>query len=200
MNSLIATAISVDGKRKVEIHIDEDCGSPREWDNLGVMCCWHKRYSLGDADSTSDFDIDEYDSFDAMIEGEFGEKDVVLPLYMYDHSGITISTSPFGCGWDSGQLGFIYVRAETIKKEYGDLSDESLRKAKAVLQAEVEEYDQYVRGNCYGYLEMTKSDKCECCGHWDWEDGDSCWGFIGDWESIFKNEIDGFESMKLSYE
>jgi hypothetical protein len=32
---------------------------------------------------------------------------VILPLYLYDHSGITMSCGPFSCPWDSGQVGII---------------------------------------------------------------------------------------------
>ena len=30
---------------------------------------------------------------------------VFLPLYLFDHSGITMNTSGFSCPWDSGQVG-----------------------------------------------------------------------------------------------
>ena len=28
-----------------EEHLDD---SPRDWDNMGTMVCWHSRYTLGD--------------------------------------------------------------------------------------------------------------------------------------------------------
>jgi hypothetical protein len=31
----------------VEQYFDE-VDSPRDWDNLGTMACWHRRYNLGD--------------------------------------------------------------------------------------------------------------------------------------------------------
>ena len=48
-------------------------------------------------------------------------KDIVfyLPLYLYDHSGITMNTGGFSCSWDSGQMGWIYATKEDIQKEYG---------------------------------------------------------------------------------
>ena len=36
---------------------------------------------------------------------------VILPLYLYDHSGITMNTCGFSCPWDSGQVGWIYASA-----------------------------------------------------------------------------------------
>jgi hypothetical protein len=34
---------------KIKIVFDEDIWSPRDWDNLGTMVCWHRRYKLGDS-------------------------------------------------------------------------------------------------------------------------------------------------------
>ena len=32
----------------IKIERDGDAESPREWDNVGTMVCWHSRYNLGD--------------------------------------------------------------------------------------------------------------------------------------------------------
>jgi hypothetical protein len=37
-----------DSRYRLEIAHDTDPESPREWDNLGTMVCWHNRYKLGD--------------------------------------------------------------------------------------------------------------------------------------------------------
>ena len=52
------------------------------------------------------------------------DKYVILPLYLYDHSGITISTGPFSCPWDSGQVGWIYAPKDTFRKVTGHSEDE----------------------------------------------------------------------------
>jgi hypothetical protein len=43
-----------DNRYKLEIAYDADPTSPREWDNLGTMVCWHGRYSLVDDHRYSD--------------------------------------------------------------------------------------------------------------------------------------------------
>ena len=53
-------------------------------------------------------------------------KFVILPLYLYDHSGITMNTTGFSCPWDSGQVGWIYADADCIKKEYGKVTPETI--------------------------------------------------------------------------
>ncbi len=51
-------------------------------------------------------------------------KYVILPLYLYDHSGITMSTGAFSCRWDSGQVGWIYAEKKKFIEETGYTEDE----------------------------------------------------------------------------
>ena len=39
---------------RVKVKQDTDPMSPREWDNLGVMACWHRGYTLGDVQPKED--------------------------------------------------------------------------------------------------------------------------------------------------
>lgn len=109
-----------------------------------------------------------------------GERDdlAILPLYLYDHSLQSISTCSF-CGrahhaeWDSGQVGYVYADREMIKKEFGAVTPETVEKAEKLLVAETECYDLYMRGECYGFRLYE-----------DGEETDSCWGFLGDLDSM----------------
>jgi len=100
----------------------EECPeSPREWDNLGTFIMMHGQYSFSDIP----FEEDDNDSWEDAFKHHLQTvedctiKDVIyLPVYMYDHSGITINTVGFSCGWDSGQIGYIYVTKDKIRKEY----------------------------------------------------------------------------------
>lgn len=93
---------------------------------------------------------------------------VILPLYLYDHSGITMNTTGFSCGWDSGMVGYIFVTHDAIKEEYGSLEDADIELAKDILRSEVKAYDAYIRGSRYGFV--IEDD--------DGEHVDSCWGFL----------------------
>lgn len=148
------------------IEHDQDAQSPREWDNLGKMVCFHRRYNLGDKHT---FSVEEAKALAVRVEKEGG---VVLPLYLYDHSGITIATTPFSCPWDSGRVGFIYADRAAILKMFGKTRMAKGMKdaAKDQLQKEVKTYDQYLTGEVYGY--MVKDEKGE--------ELDSCWGFFGE--------------------
>jgi hypothetical protein len=164
------------GNYLIRIFPDTTPDSPRNWDNLGTMVCFHKRYDLGDE---NDYCSSNYDGWDEMKEDIIEKENVhtILPLYLYDHSGITISTSPFGCQWDSGQVGWIFVSKDKVKQESLDET-----KIEEYLKGEVETYDQYIRGDVYGY-KVYKIETCDKgCEHE--EELDSCWGFYGEEDCI----------------
>ena len=165
----------------INIEHDECAESPRECDNLGTMICSHKNYNLGDKQFTSDFDIvldyfdENYNILDYfecnLIENQvnrvfkwINKNIVILPLYLYDHSG-TIRTAPFSCGWDNGQVGFIYVTKNSICKEYGyeRISKARIEQVKALLISEVGAYDNYLTGNVY-YYSINDGDIGSCGG------------------------------------
>ncbi len=56
---------------ELRIYRDEHADSPREWENMGKMVCWHRRYTLGDKhdyDSPQDFyESDEYKNAFAIL-------------------------------------------------------------------------------------------------------------------------------------
>src|SRR5690554_6771246 len=100
--------------KKLRIERDEWPENPRNDDNLGVIAYKHSRYIVGDVEMSDPIDylLDLYGLSNRDVEycnetlkelqgraEEFGY--VLLPVYMYDHSGITISTTPFSCRWDS---------------------------------------------------------------------------------------------------
>ena len=105
------------------------------------------------------------------------EKCCILPVYLFDHSGLHISTQdltklPDG-RWDAGQVGWVYADKKAILDEYGKCGPEEMKQADAVLSAEVELYDRYLSGECYGF-QLYK----------DGEEKDSCFGFLGNFEEV----------------
>lgn len=158
-------SISVSNENlKLEVFRDEFAESPREWDNLGTMVCWHRRYNLGDKH--------EYeDPQDFQESEEYKNAFVILPVYLYDHSGITISNTDFGDRWDSGQVGYIFVTKEKAQKEFSGALDEILKqRITETLIAETNTYDNYLQGDCYGFKITDENG----------EELDACGGFFGD--------------------
>lgn len=78
----------------------------------------HKKYNLGLPQSAAErAAAAEASSFSEWLTlcGISSETHYVYPIYMLDHSGLIISKSPFGCKWDSGQIGYMYVSKEGSK-------------------------------------------------------------------------------------
>lgn len=106
---------------------------------------------------------------------------VSQPLYLYDHSGISISTGGFSCPWDSGQVGFAFVTLAALRectmKPRAVWTKRNRQWAIDCINGECETYDQYLRGDVYGYqVEVSPLDDYESA---DWEHVDSCYGFFG---------------------
>lgn len=223
-------------KYTLRVEQDDMADSPRYWDNVSKMICWHRHYNLGDKHNYDDsfefligvaeeigiFTDDMWDMEQEKLEEKIFETDlvVIVPLNLYDHSGITMSTSngyPYNDCWDAGCVGYAYITKEKAMKELCEyevdengkrikiehkhdngnvtyshktkpLTDETWRvRAREVIDAEVDTYDQYLRGDVYGYIlekEVTVEEKCPHCGevintYTEMEEVDSCWGFYG---------------------
>lgn len=151
---------------KIRIKHDEDPVSPRDFDNFGVMVCMHRRYTLGDKHDLKEDLFASWDTIQQYLEREEGALHI-LPLYLYDHSGIAMSTLrewPFNCPWDSGQVGFIYTTNGIIKKMGVRPED-----VEEQLRLEVKTYSQFISGDVHGYIIEDDDGKIV----------DSCWGFFG---------------------
>lgn len=158
--------------RSLEIYPDENPDSPRSWDNLGKMICLHSRYNLGDNHEYRSKDFDGWDELAEQIEYN-NPGCVMMPLYLYDHSGLTISIGKFTCPWDSGQIGFIFITQKNIDEVFdGDKS-----KGEQCLIGEVETYDQFLRGNIYRFI--LRDSPCDKCGG-PGRILDKCGDFYGD--------------------
>jgi hypothetical protein len=167
---------------------------PRNWDNAGVMYCSHRNYNLGD----EQFKANMFDSWDEVEEYLIEERQakVILPLYLYDHSGITMNTTGFSCGWDSGRVGFIYLDKDTILKEweYKKLTKERRKKLEDYLRTEVQTYDQYLTGDVYWYgITDENGELVDSCGGYYGED--DC---LSEGESVLNYSVQQAEIERLS--
>jgi hypothetical protein len=180
---------------------DEDPIHPRDEyrdSNIGHMVCWHRQYKLGDERPT----IDPIDFMNAFNEAQ--PEGIILPLYLYDHGGITIRVSDFAdvdpTRFDSGQVGWILAKPDMLK-ELGVPEGKTLREvAIEALKAEVEQYDAFLQGNVWGFV---VTDECVCgeCGSTKKTPVDSCWGFY-DFEDMIGNIEGAFtrEQIKAAWD
>jgi hypothetical protein len=179
---------------RLSLYHDTNAENPRYWDsNVGTMVCWHSKYRLGDkqfATTESKFffenlatdvlgmNIDDDKVLTKEQREEVESKIIFLPVYMFDHSGITISTTPFGCKWDSGQIGYIYVTKEKAERVFGLRDADLITTATEHLNIEVEIYNDYLAGDVYRYT-LEVSEECSCCKHCRWDVVESEGGFYG---------------------
>jgi len=171
----------------LKFELDQDYQNPRDFDmNLTNMVCWHNRLNLGDEHSyNSDnffFDLardndlledleetEEYASADWQgddLEDEARDRleangFTFAPLFLIDHSGLSISTGAFGCRFDSGQVGWIYTQDETLRKEGIVVSAED------IIKGEVALYRMYLEDDVWGFIDPDDDTR------------ESCWGFFG---------------------
>lgn len=174
-----------DGEFALTVQRMTDPPNPRDDDNLGRMVCWHGRYHLGDKHSFKNTihcflglvrEKDKHHANALHQEWQYGSErpggeivlelqelvsrdpdTFMLPLYLYNHSGLTINTTGFSCPWDSGQVGWIYTTKERFDKFGSDWG-----KRKEYLLGEVETYDQYLRGEVYKFT-LAQKETCASC-------------------------------------
>jgi hypothetical protein len=179
---------------RLKIVVDSDPMNPRkEYDNLAVMAFFHRRYDLGD----KNHGISETSDIDEMVKEikELYNPVLIYPVYMYDHSGISISLGreyPYNDRWDSGMIGFVFIPRDKVLKEWKvkRISPKLKATLERNIRSEIEIYDYYLQGRVYGFI-IEKNDptifngtgKCESIT----EEIDSCWGFYG--EDIKTNGI-----------
>lgn len=134
---------------KLEIEQDEDPMNPRiEWDNTTTMICFHNRYNLGDKHNYKSDDYSGWQELKEQLQNDYKIL-MIKPLYMYDHSGITISTKPFSCSWDSGQIGWVFIDETRLQYMSGDASGFNELNLEEIIDGEVKGYDQYLTGEVY---------------------------------------------------
>ena len=167
---------------------ETDPENPRNWDNLGYMLCFHRRYDLGDE---TDLKSDMFNGWEEVESYLIKEKKakVILPLFLYDHSGISMRTYRHGihASWDCGQVGFIYATEQEIKSwlNVKKITKKIKEKVIKILEAEVKIYDQYIQGDTYCLVKENYNQNKENI------DYDTLGGFFGYEDSLeaLKTEI-----------
>ena len=111
---------------------------------------------------------------------------VVLPIWLYDHSSVSISCGArlgvYNDPWDSMFAGLIYSTPKTVENCLGKKA--TLEQIEKALRGEIDELDDYLQGEVYGFVVTTKS-----------HETDSCWGFIGDIDYVEKEAKAALSSL-----
>ncbi len=144
------------GKYTIEFSYDDlDCNPRTQCDNDTLMLFFHKKYNLGDTKKNNyrSQDFSNWDEMEAQIIKDH-QPVVIKPVFLYDHSGLTIATSPFSCRWDSGQIGFVLMPKKSAYAAYGvkRITKAIKEKCEQYIDSDIKVYDQYLRGDVYCYV------------------------------------------------
>lgn len=147
---------------ELSIKAAEIPGCPGRYDELikggdGDWGWCHEDLSYG---SLKDFMLPDLEIKDCMkLMKDYA---VWLPLWLYDHSGISMSCGervyPYNDRWDSGQVGWILMTKLNALTIY-DADKRGWQKAAIeTMRHEVEVYSEWLEGLCYGY-KLYEADK-----------------------------------------
>lgn len=150
------------------IYYDQDCSQPFEGDDGVRIVILHRHYG----DPSEGGCGRDGDSVREWAEANAADW-FVAPLFMYEHSGVALSTGDFGDPWDSGQVGIVALK----RSEWGN-GQEDAAKFGGYASGVAREFGEWMNGECYGYrIARVTEDE-----HGDEDEGrelDSCWGFVG---------------------
>lgn len=150
------------GAVTVKIIHDSDCEEPSSDDEAVKIVICHRRFTNPSPDVGGDAD-------EVMEWVKANRKEwYVTNLFMYEHGNVALRAgerNPFGCQWDSGQVGIIAIKKSEFGRGKGERNAKRLEWCKNI----AEEYGQWMNGECYGYVIEDE----------DGEQLDSCWGYIG---------------------
>jgi hypothetical protein len=165
------------GGYTITISYDPGVPDPRgDFAGCGLVLS-HRRYSWPNDAEISFGIFDGWEDVAAELRMHHGAL-VIMPVWMIDHSGTTMRAAdenPFRDPWDSGQLGFAYITAETWAMTQGaawEGTDEQVAQARKLIEDEVETFGEWCAGETYQY-EITSPDG---------DQAGACSGYIG-WDS-----------------
>lgn len=180
---------------------DEDCKSPRNEMDCNIAHFFvDPRCRSGSIDSLDTSmellnslakklrirnyeDMEQFELLKALEKKDTKQKHIIVePLYKYEHSGTVYATSPFSCQWDSGQVGYIFSTAMDFER-IGSQWD--LEKAKEYITSEIDTFNKYLVGECFGF-KVEEISTCGSCSTKHFNELEACWGYIGEEREIIK--------------
>lgn len=198
MSDTVETIYNEARTKRVRIEYDDDGSAcdPRENDELveivtGELRRWNVRTK--DAKFQGAFDrfneIGRAGLFRRWLK-IFHNTDA-MPVFLFEHSNVALSTGDFGDRWDSGQIGWAYLNPDA--EQWEGIEPEK------VIAGTVEVLGQWMNGEVYGWIaeELVTGRKVydnedEDEPFEEWNETDACWGYIGydNVESVAKEELE----------
>lgn len=140
-------------KHNITIERCEHAESPVQWGNEDIFLVYgHRSFSI----ARKGFDPKEIYEHVSETKENMYDGYVVVPIYAYIHSGVSLSVSKNTCSWDTSMQGYVLISKEGFPEEVNDYD--------YLAKSMVTEWNDYLSGEIYR-----------------WEtDFDSCNGYYGD--------------------
>lgn len=145
---------------KIEIAHDQDTENPTEYLPVKLVSFNTRHSNFQDPNTIDEAEVAYWLSYSEHGSCKWDLADNGMPLG-FDH-------------WDHvGVAGAMLFR--DVDKGWYDVPN-----PKKYAQSVVDEYTDWCNGYTYGYIVSEQKSTCDNPDHVEWEEVDSCWGFIGD--------------------
>lgn len=184
---------------KLEVYQDDDVTeTTRDYDNLGKIITWHRRYDFTDKSVKENFNF-LTESPETFLDYANKNKFIYKSLYMYDHSGISFSLSnttyPFNDRWDAGQVGYIFATPEEIKKWFkvNEITDKIKEEIYDEFNNEIEELNSDAEGDSFYYILYKNNEQIDSLSgiRYEYISKDGFWEDLAENNKISKVDMDG---------
>lgn len=170
---------------ELKIEYDEFAESPRDWDSaLGKFCVSNRcRYIKDESGLRAANELTWYDKkADRAKLESMGY--IVLPLSVYDHSGVKIYIGEKCDDWDSAQIGWYIINKEEVRKACNikRISEKWRERIIAIAKDEVKTFNAYYNGEVYNFTLSRNGEEVDSCGGF-YDNSDKYLGFI---ESMYE--------------
>lgn len=200
---------------KFSLIYDTDCSSPREDndgniahfftdphsrsgcvdnidDSMAILCSLANQLGVPDYD-----DLEQFELIREIAKADpKNEHIMVEPLYKFEHSGVIYATTPFSCPWDSGQVGYIFSTINDFKSVGLEWNAD---KAKEYIKGELDLYNNYISGECFGF-KVEEQSTCNSCTSVHEDELIGVWGYVGEQDQIIKmiahDYLDAYPNLK----
>lgn len=139
---------------------DEDPEAEEDDYLLQVWCEWRTAFNRGPAHWENECSVKKEYAFDYIIDVLTDAHCIkllkphmeILPISIYEHSGITMYVGAPNNDFDSGYAGFIYMTKEEVFENLAGVTEENWREvADEFMKGSVKTYAEFLEGNVYGY-------------------------------------------------
>lgn len=152
---------------RIQIFQDMDAENPFDQLDYVDIVGWHRRSNFNT--STIFQSMEPRD----VITYARQRRDILLPLFMYQHGNYIFSLQDFNDRWDSGQLGYLYIhRKAALRWFFGEqaqvMTRKRLDKIIAILEKELQWYTNYINGEVYmTVITSDTGEELSCFGGYD---------------------------------